>query len=178
VKAARLTAMTEGRKAGFWHDIARQVEKEALSDERIEKMIVALNTIWFGRVGQIIAVAVFVMVIAWSSFWGGVYYRGLQELEVSIGDRTYQACLGEARTSAELSGAANMIEEPCRRQQVMVQAKVVSIFREYVWQEPLDNLIKGTFIWFSLCVIAAAIRFFVREARVVLASLVADYLLF
>ena len=117
--------MTEGRKTGFWHDIARQVEKEALSNERIEKMIVVLNTIWFGRVGQIIAAAVFVMVIAWSAFWGGVHYRALQELESSLCDCAYQACLAEARTSAGLSGAANMIEEPCRRQQATVQAKVV-----------------------------------------------------
>ena len=30
----------------------------------------------------------------------------------------------------------------------------------------LDNLIKGTFIWFSLCVIVAFIRFFAHEAKV------------
>jgi hypothetical protein len=129
-------------------------------------MFEQIEQIWLGRVGQILAAVVFVMVLAWSAFWGGVHYRTLQELESSLGDRAYQACLAEARTSAELSGAANMIEEPCRRQQAMVQAKVVSIFRGYVWQEPLDNLIKGTFIWFSLCAIIAFIRFFAGEAQV------------
>jgi len=99
---------------------------------------IMFERIWVGRTGQIVAAVVFVMVLAWSAFWGGVHYRTLQELESSLGDRAYEACLAEARTSAELSGAANMIEEPCRRQQAMVQAKVVSIFREYVWQEPLD----------------------------------------
>jgi hypothetical protein len=91
----------------------------------------------------------------------------LQELEINIGDRAYRACLTEAVTLAELSVAANLIEEPCHRQQTMAQAKVVSMFVEFVWRQSADFL-QGTLLWFSLCVIAAAIRFFVREAQVVL----------
>jgi hypothetical protein len=127
-----------------------------------------LELFWFGRVGQIVAAAAFVAVIAWCAFWGGVYYRGSQELEINIGDRAYQACLAEARTAAELSGAANMIEEPCQRQQAMVQAKFVSMFVEFAWRQLLADFLEASFIWFLLCVSAAAIRFFVREARFVL----------
>ena len=155
-------------KAGFWHDIARQVETEFKSRRAWNMM---LEQIWFGRVGQIVAAAAFVVVIAWCAFWGGGYYRSLQELEINIGDRSYQTCLAEARTAAELSGAANMIEEPCQRQQAMVQAKVVSMFVEFAWRQLLADFLEATIIWFSLCVIAATIRFFVREAQVVLLPL-------
>jgi hypothetical protein len=50
----------------------------------------------------------------------------------------------------------------------MAQAKVVSMFSEFVWRQSLADSIQGSLIWFSLCVIAAAIRFFVREAQAVL----------
>jgi hypothetical protein len=55
---------------------------------------------------------------------------------------------------------------PCsRRQQARAQAKVVSMFGDIGWQKSLADLIWGTLLWFSLYVIAVAVRFFVREAR-------------
>jgi hypothetical protein len=112
------------QKPGFWNDIARRVEEEFNPPIGIERI---LNAIWFGRFGQIVAAATFVAVIAWCAFWGRVYYKTLEELEINIGDLAYQTCLAKAQTSAELSGAANMIEEPCRRDQAIAQAKVVSL---------------------------------------------------
>jgi hypothetical protein len=63
--------MTIGRKPGFWHDIARQVEKDLKPLPTSWDMM--LKLFWFGRVGQIVAAAAFVVVIAWCAFWGGVY---------------------------------------------------------------------------------------------------------
>jgi hypothetical protein len=104
-----------------------------------------------GRFAQIIAAATFVAVIAWRAFWGGVHYRAVQELGFNIGDRAYQACLAEARTAAQLSGAANEIEEPCRRQQEKAQAKVVSMFRDFVWQEVLADFLMGPHLVLAMC---------------------------
>jgi len=130
----------------------------------VRKMV--LDTIWFGRIGQIIAAAGLAVVVMGSFLWSIQNYGILQELKIDIGDRIYQRCIAEARTSAELSGAVILDEEPlCRRDQAIAQAKVVSMFGEFVWQKPFALMIKGLLLWFSLCVIAAVVRFSVREVQ-------------